>query len=91
MEKFILRGEHAETRKKFLLNLPVSRRFKHVAIKSSETRVFRELLISIAVKRMKFENCHTFPSATIGGEYQDYSKTLQHLLQRHPFPLGQGR
>ena len=90
MEKFILRGEHAETRKKFLLNLPVSKRFKHVAIKSSETRIFPELLISMAVKRMKFENCHTFPSATIGGEYQDYSKTLQHLLQRHPFPLSQG-
>ena len=57
MEKFILRGEHAETRKKFLLNLPVSKRFKHVAIKSSETRIFPELLISMAVKRMKFENC----------------------------------
>ena len=88
MDKFISRGEHMRTREKFLLNLPVSRRFCHVAVRSSETRMFPELFIAMAVKKMKCKNFHTFPFASIEGE--DYSKTLHHLLLKHPFPLSQG-
>ena len=90
MEKFISRGEHFKTKKTFLMNLPVSKQFSYIAVKSSETRMFPELLISMAVKKMKFKNHHTVPSAIMEGNPQDYSKTLQNILQRHPFPLSQG-
>ena len=90
MEKFLLKGRISGTTKVLQLSLPHSKKFEYVAVKNGEETLQTKVLLSEAIKRSKVKSTHVKPVAVIEGESCLLSKTLQHLLSGHPYPVSQG-
>ena len=94
MDRFVVGGfANSDPKRKFNLNLPSSKHFDGLAaVKHGEDELHINTLIEKAVKdREKNEGFHRSPVLCIDyNKSLNLSKSLQHFLSSHPFPLSQG-
>ena len=84
MEKFIAIGYKVGDRgHKFPIRMPHAKEFVLNTVENSEEQL-------LVITRDKFQPFHIRPCLYRNGKVLECPKTLQHVLQSHPYPLSQG-
>ena len=91
MEMFLVTGLSSSSPKKLQLILPAGKHYKIHGVKNGEADLKTEALLDKAANRRKSLAFHITPVVWIDGHGQDdMPRTLQHILSRYPYPVGQG-
>jgi hypothetical protein len=86
MKKFLVTGLSSSSSTKLQLILPAGKHYKIHGVKNGEADLKTEALLDKAANRRKSLAFHI--SRNDGPE--NLPRTLQHILSRYPYPIGQG-